>query len=347
MNASFHVTHWSVTPFGTGLSRSKNVSCVFGGEVVRFYHAGDECLTIPSSFSADSPESNMIVYEGGSVLQQARSLWRLELGRTKWSGGYVNWYHPMRIRHITTGMYLGINGESNDLCLLPKEAATLGNTCFYFREEKDDNKVILEDKDLEVIGTPSVQYDDCTVIAQHIESGLWMSYKSYQVRKKGIGLVEMKQVILHEEGKMDDGITFSRSQDEEARTAGVIRKCTVLFNQFIRGLDDMTASRRHSGFFRAVDLGEVVGCLEDLITYFAQPEDDLGHEEKQKFLKALRNRQDLFQEEGILNLILDCIDKMDVITSQGLVSALAGEEAGEQWNDVSGYLFQLLGTIHS
>lgn len=57
VNASFHVTHWSVTPFGTGLSRSKNVACVFGGEVVRFYHAGDECLTIPSSFSADSPES--------------------------------------------------------------------------------------------------------------------------------------------------------------------------------------------------------------------------------------------------------------------------------------------------
>ena len=53
----------------------------------------------------------MIVYEGGSVLTQARSLWRLELGRTKWSGGYVNWYHPMRIRHITTGMYLGVNGE--------------------------------------------------------------------------------------------------------------------------------------------------------------------------------------------------------------------------------------------
>ena len=67
------------------------------------------------------------------------------------------------------------------------------------------------------------------------------------------------------------------------------------------------------------------------------------NEEKQKFLKALRNRQDLFQEEGILNLILDAIDKMNVITSQGLLSALAGEEAGQQWNDVSGYLFQLLG----
>lgn len=59
----------------------------------------------------------MIVYEGGSVLTQARSLWRLELGRTKWSGGYVNWYHPMRIRHITTGMYLGVNGE---VCTQPQ-----------------------------------------------------------------------------------------------------------------------------------------------------------------------------------------------------------------------------------
>ena len=68
-----------------------------------------------------------------------------------------------------------------------------------------------------------------------------------------------------------------------------------------------------------------------------------GHEEKQKFLKALRNRQDLFQEEGILNLILDCIDKMNVVSEMGLVSALAGEEAGEQWNDVSGYLFEILG----
>ena len=83
----------------------------------------------------------MLVYEGGSVLTQARSLWRLELARTKWSGGYVNWYHPMRIRHITTGLYLGVKEDSNDLCLLSKEEANLAATCFYLREVKDDNKV--------------------------------------------------------------------------------------------------------------------------------------------------------------------------------------------------------------
>ncbi len=91
-----------------------------------------------------------------------------------------------------------------------REEATLSATCFYFREGKDDSRVILEDKDLEVIGSPSVFYDDCAVISQHIETGLWLSYKTYQVKKKGVGLAEQKQVILHEEGRMDDAITFSR-----------------------------------------------------------------------------------------------------------------------------------------
>ena len=62
---------------------------------------------------------SIIVYEGGSVLFEARSLWRIELARTKWSGGYINWFHPFRIRHITTGLYLGSN-ENNDLVLLSR-----------------------------------------------------------------------------------------------------------------------------------------------------------------------------------------------------------------------------------
>lgn len=45
--------------------------------------------------------------------------------------------------------------------------------------------------------------------------------------------MEEKQAVLHEEGKMDDGLDFSRSQEEESRTARVIRKCSSLFTQFI------------------------------------------------------------------------------------------------------------------
>ncbi|XP_076069948.1 ryanodine receptor isoform X2 [Oratosquilla oratoria] len=343
VNASFHVTHWSVIPFGTGLSRLKFVGCVFGGEVLRFFHGGDECLSIPSSWS-DQPGQNIVVYEGGSVTSQARSLWRLELARTKWAGGYINWFHPMRIRHITSGRYLGIN-DQHELVLLHRDEATLAATAFYLREEKDDNKVILEDKDLEIIGVPLIKYGDSTVIVQHVETGLWLSYRAYEIKKKGVGKVEVKQASLHEEGKMDDGLLFYRSQEEESRTARVIRKCCHLFNSFISGLDSLQSSRRSSTLLRTVNLKEMINCLDDLINYFYFPPDDLEHEERQGCLRALRNRQDLFQEEGILNLILDAIDKITVITGQGFMVALAGEEAGQDWDIITGYLYQLLAAV--
>ncbi|KAK3867881.1 hypothetical protein Pcinc_026695, partial [Petrolisthes cinctipes] len=343
VNASFHVTHWSVSPFGTGLSRLKFVACVFGGEVLRFFHGGDECLSIPSTWT-EQPGQNIVTYEGGSVTSQARSLWRLELARTKWAGGYINWFHPMRIRHITTGRYLGINNQ-NELVLLHRDEATLTATAFYLREEKDDNKVILEDKDLEIIGTPLIKYGDSTIIIQHVETGLWLSYRAFEIKKKGVGKVEIKQATLHEEGKMDDGLLFYRSQEEESRTGRVIRKCSHLFTTFIKGLDNIQTSRRHSILLKTVNLKEMIHCLEDLINYFAYPADDLEHNERQISLRALRNRQDLFQEEGILNLILDAIDKITVITSQGFMVALAGEEAGLDWDIISGYLYQLLAAV--
>ena len=43
----------------------------------------------------------------------------------------------------------------------------------------------------------------------------------------------------------------------------------------------MTSTRRHSGFFREVRLDEMIGLLEDLTTYFAQPPED---EEMSKFI---------------------------------------------------------------
>ena len=40
------------------------------------------------------------------------------------------------------------------------------------------------------------------------------------------------QAIMLVEGHMDDGFTFSRAQEEESRSARVIRKCQSLFNRF-------------------------------------------------------------------------------------------------------------------
>ncbi|KAH7933997.1 hypothetical protein HPB49_020197 [Dermacentor silvarum] len=206
VNASFHLTHWSVAPFGTGTSRTKNVGYVFGGEVLRFFHGGDECLTIPPN-------------------------WSQEAGQ-KWAGGFVNWGYPLRIHHITTGQYLAF-GDNREVCLVPRERATVAATAFCLRQTKDDKKIVLDEKEEEVLGSPLIKYGDTTVFLQHLETGLWLSYKTYETKKRGVGKVEEKQAIMSEEGKMDDGLEFSRAQVEESRTARVIRKCGSLFNKFI------------------------------------------------------------------------------------------------------------------
>lgn len=58
-----------------------------------------------------------------------------------------------------------------------RNEATIETSTFSLRQEKDDQKIVLEDKDLEVIGTPIIKYGDSTVIMQHATTCLWVSYK--------------------------------------------------------------------------------------------------------------------------------------------------------------------------
>lgn len=240
MDASFKLTHWSVAPFGTGSSRTKNVGFVFGGDVLRFYHGGDECLTVPVNWNAVN--NNLVIYEGGPVMNQARSLWRLDLVRIKWAGGFINWGYPLRIQHITTGRYLALN-DQNEICLVDRTEATVAATAFCLRTNKDEKRFVIDEKEEEVLGAPLIKYGDTSFFLQHVESGYWLSYRSYETKKRGVGRVEEKQAILSEEGKMDDGLEFSRSQEEEAKTARVIRKCEIMFSRFIGSLNALLSSK--------------------------------------------------------------------------------------------------------
>ena len=59
----------------------------------------------------------------------------------------------------------------------------------------------------------------------------------------------------------------------------------TILNLVLRGLETLQMDRRASIFFQSINLNEMVMCLEDLINYFAQPEDDMG--------KDALNKQDL------------------------------------------------------
>ncbi|KAK2531532.1 Ryr2 [Columba guinea] len=152
-----------------------------------------------------------------------------------------------------------------------------------------------------------------------------------------------KEAIMHHEGHMDDGLTLSRSQNEESRTARVIRSTVFLFNRFIRGLDALSKKAKSS----TVDLPieSVSLSLQDLIGYFHPPDEHLEHEDKQNRLRALKNRQNLFQEEGMINLVLECIDRLNVYSSAAHFADVAGKEAGEAWKSILNSLYELLAAL--
>lgn len=91
-------------------------------------------------------------------------------------------------------------------------------------------------------------------------------------------------------------------------TAAVIRRVTIRTYDIRRTVIDILSSAcvsrgldtlRKKGKSSIPDLpiDSVSLSLQDLIGYFQPPGDHLEHEDKQNRLRALKNRQNLFQEE--------------------------------------------------
>lgn len=137
VNASFQQTLWTLLPISSGNTRSKNAGFVFGGEVLRLFHGNmDQCFTLPQPGVSEHPYS--IFYEAGTVCGHARSLWRLEFLRTRWYGGFMNWNAFVRLRHITSGRYLGV--LQGEIAVIHRDKATADAITFILMPSKDDKR---------------------------------------------------------------------------------------------------------------------------------------------------------------------------------------------------------------
>uniref|UniRef100_A0A8I3QCS0 Ryanodine receptor 3 n=1 Tax=Canis lupus familiaris TaxID=9615 RepID=A0A8I3QCS0_CANLF len=329
VDASFMQTLWNVHPTCSGSSIEEGY--LLGGHVVRLFHGHDECLTIPSTDQNDS-QHRRIFYEAGGAGTRARSLWRVEPLRISWSGSNIRWGQAFRLRHLTTGHYLALT-EDQGLILQDRAKSDTKSTAFSFRasKEKLDSS---HKRDIEGMGVPEIKYGDSICFVQHMASGLWVTYKAQDAKNPRLGPLKRK-VILHQEGHMDDGLTLQRCQREESQAARIIRNTTALFSQFGHALTAPIA----------LPIEEVLQTLQDLIAYFQPPEEEMQHEDKQNKLRSLKNRQNLFKEEGMLALVLNCIDRLNIYNSVAHFAGIAREESGTAWKEILNLLYKLLAAL--
>jgi ryanodine receptor 2 len=156
----------------------------------------------------------------------------VELIRMKWHGALVGFEQVFRIRHITTGRYLGVS--ENSVQLFHKDRATYDLTAFVMSQNKDPKKQMLEEKEDEGMGVAMLRYGETVAFIQHVDSQLWLSYQTSEVTKKGLGKVEEKKAVPLKDGHMDDCYTLFMALSEESKSARVIRKCSSVLNRFLK-----------------------------------------------------------------------------------------------------------------
>uniref|UniRef100_A0A3P9I4J1 Ryanodine receptor 2b (cardiac) n=1 Tax=Oryzias latipes TaxID=8090 RepID=A0A3P9I4J1_ORYLA len=320
VNAAFHQTLWSVAPICAGGAVAQGY--LKGGETLRLLHShSDACLTVPYTEQGEELQ-RIIQYETGSVSTYARSLWRLEILRVAWSGRHTCWGQPFRLCHITTGRYLGFT-EEKGLHLVDRDKANINTSSFCFRSSKEKPHAGAR-TDADGMGHPEIKYGDSVCYVQHIYSGLWLTYQADDANNK----------------KHQSNIRpFGR---EEAHTARLIRSSLLLFNWFIRKLDGSHQDGNLPSIFVSMPL--MTCSLQDLINYFQSPCDALNQEDKQNYLNVQKKRQNMFQEEGVMDLVLECIDNLHQYSSASHFVE-AASEGGGGWEVVLNCFYELLAAM--
>ena len=82
----------------------------------------------------------------------------------------------LRIRHITTGRYLGVDELANEkfVQLLHRDKACYINTAFIFSQNKDTRKQTLDEKEEEGMGVATIRYGETNAFIKHIEHDVWL-----------------------------------------------------------------------------------------------------------------------------------------------------------------------------
>ena len=105
----------------------------------------------------------------------------------------MGWNAFIRLRHITSGRYLGVvNGE---VCVVHRDKADGDAITFMLLSTKDDKQIQSVDQTEieESMSAPTVKYGDSMAYIRHVKTNYWLSYTTYETKKRGVGKVGHKE----------------------------------------------------------------------------------------------------------------------------------------------------------
>ncbi|XP_039589788.1 ryanodine receptor 1-like, partial [Passer montanus] len=329
VDASFMQTLWNMNPICSGSEEG----FVTGGHVLRLFHGHmDECLTPTAPEQGE--ERSVVNYEGGAVCGHARSLWRLEPLRISWSGSHLRWGQPFRLRHVTTGRYLALT-EASGLAMVEASAANTRVATFCFRASKVGlspgcpqpvpipvpNLLLVPLPIPVLIPVPTVTV--ATFCFRASKVGLSPGCpQTVPIPVPNLLLVPVPSPVpipvptvsvatfCFQASKV--GLSPGCLQEPPGRSGGCHGDIPVGLGVSLgwswwsdpppRSLDSLQGRPRGSPP-PPLPIAGVILSLQDLIGYLEPPPPELRHEQRQGRLRALRARQSLFQQEGMLTLV--------------------------------------------
>ncbi|KAM9589282.1 ryanodine receptor 1-like [Morphnus guianensis] len=346
-DTSFMQTLWNMNPICSGSEEGY----AMGGHIMRLFHGHmDECLT--TSALEQGEKRSMVNYEGGAVCTHAWSLWHLEPLHISWSGSHLKWGQPFRLRHVTTGRYLALT-EDKGLAVVEAAAANICASTFCFHTSKvgdrdrggparvsvpvwvpvpilvpvpvkvpvpmspdtttptpppppkQEKLEVVAKRDVEGMGTPEIKYGESLCFVQHVASGLWLTYATADTKAMRLGLLKRKEPGQPEWEGQRVPPTHAAHRCRHPEPAGPDR----------------------------------------IFPAHPPPPAKLQHEQQQSRLRALRGRQNLFQQEGMITLVLNCIDRLNVYSTAAHFAEFAGKEAATSWKKIVNLLYELLGIL--
>ncbi|XP_015271265.1 PREDICTED: ryanodine receptor 1-like, partial [Gekko japonicus] len=228
----------------------------------------------------------------------------------------MKWGQPFRVRHVTTGHYLALT-EEKGLVVVDAEKANTKATAFCFRISKEKLHEAPK-RDVEGMGAPEIKYGESMCFVQHVDSGLWVTYAAADAKALRLGILK-RRAILHQEGHMDDALSLTRCQHEESQAARMIYSTSGLYNQFI----NLSAS-----------LSVPPEALAAADSKAGTPAPAAG--------EGLCASDDM---QGMITLVLNCIDRLNVYSTAAHFAEYAGEEAAESWKEIVNLLYELLASL--